>query len=114
MNAFYMEFIVSFSRLCIVFRHYLGTNILPKLELPTKLPCFHSESWNSRAIYVLLGYFLIPEGRSLFKEIAKFISCSWSRAWFKMREESNWAKLKDTTSSCIKTQEALFLLYPWG
>ena len=41
------------------------------------------------------------------KEIAKFISCSWSRAWFKMREEPNRANLKEATSSCIKTQEAL-------
>jgi hypothetical protein len=99
--------ILFFSRLCIAFRHYLDTNILPKLQLPTKLPNSHSARWNSRAIYVLLGYFLIPEERPLLKEIAKFISCSWSLAWFKMREEPNWENLKETTSSCIKAQEAL-------
>ncbi|XP_065663062.1 uncharacterized protein LOC136085684 [Hydra vulgaris] len=95
------------ARLCIAFRHYLDTNILPKLQLPTKLPSSHSARWNSRAIYVLLGYFLLPEERPLLKEIAKFISCSWSLAWFKMREEPNWENLKETTSSCIKAQEAL-------
>ena len=79
MNGLHMQFIVSFSKLCIAFRHYLDTNILPKLELPTKLPCSHSTKWNSREIYVLLGYFLIPEERPSLKEIAKFISCSWLR-----------------------------------
>ena len=106
MNAL-IHFIVYFSRLCIAFSHYLDTNILPKLQLPTKLPSSHSARWNSRAIYVLLGYFLLPEERPLLKEIAKFISCSWSLAWFKMREEPNWENLKETTSSCIKAQEAL-------
>ncbi|XP_047145105.1 uncharacterized protein LOC124818360 [Hydra vulgaris] len=95
------------ARLCIAFRRYLDNNILPKMQLPTKLPSSHSARWNIRAIYVLLGYFLIPEERPLLKEIAKFISCSWSLAWFKMREEPNWENLKETTSSCIKAQEAL-------
>ena len=73
MNAL-IHFIVYFSRLCIAFRHYLDTNILPKLQLPTKLPSSHSARWNSRAIYVLLGYFLLPEERPLLKEIAKLLA----------------------------------------
>ena len=47
-----------------------------------KLPFLHNVRWNSRAIYTLISYFLIPKWRVIQEKPCSFISNVWQEAWF--------------------------------
>lgn len=57
------------------------TGVLPIIKWQ-KLPSLHQARWNSRAIYVLIGYFLLPDWKDVLDEPAVFISFYWKEAWF--------------------------------
>ena len=56
-----------------------------------KLPVLHSARWNSRAIYTLIAYFLLPSWPSVLDHPASFIAIKWQKAWFSDQ------KFKETT-----------------
>lgn len=47
-----------------------------------KLPSLHNARWNSRAIFALIVFFLLPNYRSSLKITCDFIANSWAKAWF--------------------------------
>src|SRR6218665_1679904 len=47
-----------------------------------KLPSLHIARWNSRGIFALIAFFLIPKWRDHLKTTYDFIATTWSKAWF--------------------------------
>ena len=47
-----------------------------------KLPSLHNARWNSRGIYTLIAYFLLPNLRKKLDLSCSFIAGGWSQAWF--------------------------------
>ena len=46
---------------------------------------FHNKQsaiWNSRAIYCLLAYFLLPKWREMLEASVSFTASGWQEAWF--------------------------------
>jgi len=53
-----------------------------KMELQWhKLPSIHSTRWNSRGIFALIAFFLIPKWRDHLKTACDFSATTWSKAW---------------------------------
>ena len=108
--------------LCIAFRFYKGNfciylssmNIILFLkEIGTylkinwrKLPSLNAARWNSRAIFCLIGYFLLPQrSDSLYKE-SNFISYQWMGAWY------SGQKFNEKIATSLKTSlESLKVFY---
>ena len=67
--------------LCRAFRFFKETGAYPVVKW-SKLPSLHSARWNSRAIYALIAYFLIPKWRISLEIPCAFISNTWQEAWF--------------------------------
>lgn len=63
------------------FNFYRENNRFPKIRFRT-LPSLCNARWNSRAIYALLAYFLLPHWRKQLMVPCIFISGVWSKAWF--------------------------------
>lgn len=85
--------------LCRAFRLLKETNAYPVIKW-NKLPSLHSARWNSRAIYALIAYFLIPKWRISLEIPCAFISNTWQEAWFsnQMFNEDIHQKLMDGIS----------------
>ena len=47
-----------------------------------KLPSLHSARWNSRGIFALIAFFLLPKWRDQLKVTCNFIATTWAQAWF--------------------------------
>ena len=47
--------------------------------------------WNSRAIFALIAFFLLPKWRGQLKTVCDFIAATWAKAWF-----TNQHYLEDT------------------
>ena len=67
--------------LCEAFKKYEEIKVWPKLKF-RKLPAMHNARWNSKAIYTLLAYFLLPNWRKKLQPICHFIANEWKMAWF--------------------------------
>lgn len=67
--------------LCKAFNHYKKHGSFPIIKWK-KLPSLHSARWNSRAIYALIAYFLLPSWRIILELPVSFIANSWQEAWF--------------------------------
>lgn len=67
--------------LCRAFRFLKETGAYPVIQW-RKLPSLHNARWNSRAIYALISYFLIPKWRISLEIPCAFISNTWQDAWF--------------------------------
>ena len=67
--------------LCRAFRFFKETGAYPVIKWK-KLPSLHNARWNSRAIYALISYFLIPKWRISLEIPCTFISNAWQEAWF--------------------------------
>ena len=78
---------------------------LHKLE---KLPSLHNVRWNSRAIYGLIAFFLLPSWRGQLKVLCDFIACTWAKAWFSNQHfsEDTYNKLHTAVSE-LKCSKAL-------
>ena len=68
--------------LCEAHKFYTMTGKLPIIKWPRKLPSLHNARWNSRGIFALIAYFLLPDLRPDLTRACKFIAGGWSRAWF--------------------------------
>ncbi|KAG0724516.1 Cuticle protein AM1274 [Chionoecetes opilio] len=76
--------------LCKAFQHCKKHAAFPVIKW-RKLPSLHSARWNSRAIYTLIAYFLLPSWGSVLELPACFIAEKWQETWFCTQ------KFKETT-----------------
>ncbi|KAG0725974.1 hypothetical protein GWK47_037543 [Chionoecetes opilio] len=76
--------------LCKAFQHCKKHTAFPVIKW-RKLPSLHRARWNSRAIFTLIAYFLLPSWRSVLELPACFIAEKWEKAWFSAQ------KFKKTT-----------------
>ena len=67
--------------LCNAFKLFKESGKQPNIEWKP-LPSIHSARWNSRAIYALLAYFLLPKWREVLEIPVSFIAFGWQKAWF--------------------------------
>lgn len=67
--------------LCQAYRYYKGSMSLPRINWK-KLPNLHQARWNSRAIYTIMAFFLLPNWRSILCKACNFICFEWADAWF--------------------------------
>lgn len=93
-----------------VFNHYKQFNTMMKVRFHA-LPGLSNARWNSRAIFALLSYILVPESRAMLDEGCTFISGHWSKVWFggQMFDEQNYEDLHQQSKKypkaavCLKT-----------
>jgi len=98
--------------LCVAFRFFKENGNYPVIKW-RKLPSLNNARWNSRAIYALLCYFLIPKWRIALELPCCFISTTWQEVWFsnQMFHETVYQNLMDSISQlncsaalkCFKT-----------
>lgn len=67
--------------LCEAYNFYRNEGKWPQLKWQ-KLPSLHSARWNSRAIYALIAFFLLPKWRNQLQTTCDFIATAWANAWF--------------------------------
>ena len=67
--------------LCQAYNFYKVQNKWPLVKW-YKLPSMHNARWNSRGIYALIAYFLLPKWRESLASACNFIAGGWSKAWF--------------------------------
>lgn len=63
------------------YRIFKSTGSFPKVNFRS-LPAISNARWNSRAIYILLAFVLIPEFRQTAEAACDFICGSWADIWF--------------------------------
>ena len=98
--------------LCMTFKQYKENNKLPTIMWQS-LPSIHSARWNSRAIYSLIAYFLLPNWRAVLEKPITFIATGWQEEWFSNQRFTNdkydklLAHIKETqckgAEKCFKT-----------
>ena len=67
--------------LCKVYNFFQMKGKWPYIKW-RKLPSLHSARWNSRAIFALIAFFLLPKWRDQLKATCDFITDVWAKAWF--------------------------------
>jgi hypothetical protein len=67
--------------LCQAYYFYCKEGKWPQLKW-CKLPSLHSARWNSRAIFALIAFFLLPKWGDPLKSTCDFIATAWANAWF--------------------------------
>ena len=96
--------------LCQAYRHYKTTSHWPGISWK-KLPNLHQARWNSRAIYTVIAFFLLPEWRSNLAPVCDFICYEWVNAWFHSQHynETSFNKLLSslTKTKCKKAIKCL-------
>ena len=83
----------------LAFRQYKENRKLPKI-IWQSLPSIHSARWNSRAIYSLIAYFLLPNWREILETPVFFIAFGWQEVWFSNQRFNN--EIYDKLLSNIK------------
>ena len=73
-----MKYLFHLTR---VFRNYKRFNKMVRVNF-TALPGLSNSRWNSRAIFALLSYILVPESQPQLEEICTFICGKWCDVWF--------------------------------
>jgi hypothetical protein len=76
--------------LCEAYKFYKTEEKWPSIKWH-KLPSLHSARWNSRGIFALVAFFLLPNWREQLKVTCDFIATTWSRAWFSNQHYSETA-----------------------
>ena len=76
--------------LCEAYKFYKADGKWPLIEWQ-KLPSLHRARWNSRGIYALIAYFLLPKRRQKLTPACDFIANNWSKAWFSSQKYSEMA-----------------------
>ncbi|ESN97309.1 hypothetical protein HELRODRAFT_178094 [Helobdella robusta] len=67
--------------LICVFKHFKNFQKIPKVNFKA-LPGISNARWNSRAIFALLTFILLPDERKNLQKLCEFICGQWSDAWF--------------------------------
>ena len=63
------------------YRYYQEHDIFPFITFKT-LPNVSNARWNSKAIYDLFAFVLLPDKCELFNEICELICGAWFDIWF--------------------------------
>jgi len=63
------------------YRYFQRTGSFPQINFQS-LPALSNARWNSRAIYALLAYILLPDYRERTRLACDFITGSWADIWF--------------------------------
>lgn len=87
------------------YRYFKSTGSFPKVNFRS-LPAISNARWNSRAIYILLAFILMPEFRQTAKAACDFISGSWSEIWFSS-QFFNLADFDNLSEACKDHPKAL-------
>ena len=74
--------------LCEGYRIYRNLKKLPMIKW-RQLPSLHAARWNSRAIYSLIAYFLLPDWRNRLEVVNNFIANEWQASWFSGQMNNN-------------------------
>ena len=81
------------NHLCHVFNYYERHQIFPSIRFHA-LPQISNARWNSRAIFALLAFILLPQTRtSEFENLWAFIAGPWCRSWFS--DQKDWQSAVD-------------------
>ena len=67
--------------LTTAFKHHEKAGKTPLINWRT-LSSLNSTRWNSRGVYALIVYFLLPKWRDALKTCCEFISNTWADKWF--------------------------------
>lgn len=67
--------------LCESYKFHEKEKKWPKITW-RKLPSLHSARWNSRGIFALIAFFLLPKLRDQLKVACNFVANMWAQAWF--------------------------------
>jgi len=73
--------------LCESYKFYQVEGKWPQIKWHT-LPSLHSARWNSRGIFALIAFFLLPKWRDQLKVTCDFIATAWAQAWFSSQHYS--------------------------
>ena len=73
-----MQFLYDLGK---AYRYYSKTGDFPFINFKS-LPSISNARWNSRAIYALLCYILMPHYREKLRPICQFITGHWFTVWF--------------------------------
>lgn len=88
--------------LCQAYRHYKRCSHWPRISWK-KLPNLHQARWNSRAIFAVIAFFLLPEWRQILGTACDFICNEWADAWFST-QYFNEASFNELLTSLRKTK----------
>ena len=93
------------QHLIVCYKTYSASGQYPKIDFKA-LPSLSNSRWNSRAIYTLLAFILIPEYQQSTKLACDFICGKWGDTWFssQMYNPSNFKQLSE---ACIGHEKAL-------
>lgn len=87
------------------YRIFKSSGSFPKVNFQS-LPALSNARWNSRAIYTLLAFILIPEYRQTAEAACNFISGSWADIWFSA-QCFNPADFDNLSEACKEHTKAL-------
>ena len=95
-----MKFLFHLTR---VYRHYKKYMKMPTVSFGP-LPGLSNARWNSRAIFALLSYVLVPNSRNNLEEICNFITGSWCDIWFSNQifDDQHYFLLRDAVQPFSK------------
>lgn len=88
--------------LCEAYKFYKAEEKWPRIKWH-KLPSLHSARWNSRGIFALIAFFLLPNWREQLRVTCDFIATTWSRAWFSNQHYSE-TDYEDLQSAIVKVK----------
>ena len=88
--------------LCEAYKFYKTEEKWPRIKWH-KLPSLHSARWNSRGIFALIAFFLLPNWREQLRVTCDFIATTWSRVWFSNQHYSEM-DYEDLLSAISKLQ----------
>ena len=81
-NAGWRDDFKFLYELCLAYRYHKSSKLWPLIEWK-KLPPMHKARWNSKAIYSIIGFFLLPYQRASLAKACNFICYDWVDAWFR-------------------------------
>ena len=73
-----MKFLFHLTR---AFRFFAEKKAMPRIKFH-KLPNLSNARWNSRAIYALIAYILMPSTRTQLHRVCYFVAYEWADKWF--------------------------------
>jgi len=96
------------KHLCNAYKHFKEFNHFPKIQFQT-LPHMSNARWNSRAIFALLAFILLPNKRGNEITAACDFILDWSKAWFTnhMFDSDAYPFLYSLTSPYPKARRSL-------
>ena len=94
------------------YKFFKTTQTFPKVNFQS-LPALSNARWNSKAIYTLLAFILMPEFRQKAETTCDFIIGSWNDIWF-CAQLFNPANFDHLSEACQEHPKALKSLRRFG